>query len=411
MQTQLPKQFTDSPAGAEAERILRSCVHCGFCNAACPTYQLLGDELDGPRGRIYLIKRMLEGEAAGNGTQRHLDRCLTCRACETTCPSGVEYSRLLDIGRAHVGSVVKRPRGERLLRHLLCAVLPYPGRVRVALTLARWFGALLPSRLAEAAPAQRVPQRAADLSWPEPRHPRRVVILDGCVQAVTHPHINTAAARLLDRCGISLIRVPGSSCCGAVTHHLARPTETRALMRRNLDAWWPEVERGAEAIVASASACSSMLQDYAYLLRDDPDYAEKAQRIAALAGDITDVVARLGLDPHAPSAATPRRIAFHAPCSLQHGLRAHAAVETLLRNTGFELVPVADSHLCCGAAGTYSILQPELSARLLGNKLAALTAGAPEAIVSANIGCLIHLQREARVPVAHWIELLEAAYR
>jgi len=411
MQTQLPRQFTASPAGAEAERILRSCVHCGFCNATCPTYQLLGDELDGPRGRIYLIKRMLEGESAGHGTQRHLDRCLTCRACETTCPSGVEYSRLLDIGRAHAETMIERPRGERLLRRLLCAVLPFPNRVRVALSLTRWLGALLPSRLVRAAPARRSPDRATDLSWPEPRHPRRVVILDGCVQAVTHPHINAAAAHLLDRRGISLIRVPGSGCCGAVTHHLTQPEVTRALMRRNLDAWQPEMERGAEAIVTSASACSSMLRDYAYLLRDDADYADKARRIAALAGDITDVVAHLGLEPRLPYATAPRRVAFHAPCSLQHGLRAHATVENLLRKAGFDLIPVADAHLCCGAAGTYSVLQPDLSDRLRGNKLAALTAGTPDAIATANIGCLIHLQRDSRIPVWHWIELLEEAYR
>jgi glycolate oxidase iron-sulfur subunit len=410
MQTRLPQQFTDTLAGAEADRILRSCVHCGFCNATCPTYQLLGDELDGPRGRIYLIKRMLEGETAGTGTQLHLDRCLTCRACETTCPSGVEYGRLLDIGRAHAEAASKRPRGERLLRRLLCAVLPFPGRVRLALALTRWFGALLPSRLVRAAPARRTSVRADDLCWPEPRHARRVLILDGCVQSVTHPHIDAAAARLLDRRGVSLVRIADSGCCGAVTHHLGQAVETRAFMRRNIDAWWPEVERGAEAIVTSASACSCMVRDYAYLLRDDAEYAAKAQRIAALASDITDVVARLGLKARPPSTA-PRRIAFHAPCSLQHGLRAHTTVETLLRDAGFELMPVADAHLCCGAAGTYSILQPELSARLLANKLAALAAGAPDAIASANIGCLIHLQGGTQIPVRHWVELIEDVYR
>lgn len=410
MQTRLPPHFTDTPAGTEANRILRSCVHCGFCNATCPTYQLLGDELDGPRGRIYLIKRMLEGETAGAGTQRHLDRCLTCRACETTCPSGVEYGRLLDIGRTHAESAIKRPRGERALRRLLGAVLPYPGRVRLALALARWFGALLPTRLIRVAPARRGRAPASDLHWPEARHARRVLILDGCVQAVTHPHINAAAARLLDRHGVSLVRVAGSGCCGAVTHHLSQEMATRTFMRHNIDVWWPEVERGAEAIVTSASACSGMVRDYGHLLRDDPAYAEKARRISALAGDLVDVVARLGLAPRPPPPA-PRRIAFHAPCSLQHGLRAHTTVETLLQHAGFELTPVAEGHLCCGAAGTYSVLQPELSARLLENKLAALLAGAPEAIASANIGCLLQLERNASIPVRHWIELLEEAHR
>jgi glycolate oxidase iron-sulfur subunit len=410
MQTRLPQKFAASPAGIEADRILRSCVHCGFCNATCPTYQLLGDELDGPRGRIYLIKRMPEGESAGAGTQLHLDRCLTCRACETTCPSGVEYGRLLDIGRAHVETAVKRPRGERLLRRLLGVVLPYPRRVRLGLGLTRWFSVLLPTRLVRAAPIRVESPPTADLRWPEPRHARRVLILEGCVQSATHPHINAAAARLLDRRGISLIRISGTDCCGAVTHHLSQPIPTLGFIRRNIDAWWPEVEHGAEAIVTSSSACSVMIRDYGHLLQNDPEYAEKARRIATLADDITAVIKRLGLEPR-PPAATPHRIAFHAPCSLQHGLRAHHAVETLLRNAGFVLTPVPDAHLCCGAAGTYSILQEGLSSRLLANKLVALESGTPAAIATANIGCLIHLQGGSALPVRHWVELLEEAYR
>ena len=409
MQTRLPSEFTATPAGSEADRILRTCVHCGFCNATCPTYQLLGDELDGPRGRIYLIKRMLEEGTAGVDTQRHLDRCLTCRACETTCPSGVEYGRLLDIGRARVEATVARPRRARLLRRLLCTVLPYPGRVRAALAASRWIGALLPAALARSIPTRHVVSAPGTvIDWPQARHARRVLILEGCVQSVTHAHINAAAARLLDRRGISLIRVPGSGCCGAVTHHLAQDSPTREFLRRNIDAWWPEVERGAEAIVTSSSACSVMVKDYAHLLREDPEYADKARRISQLAGDITDVIAGLRLEPRA---GTARRIAFHAPCSLQHGLRAHSAVEELLRGAGYELTPVADAHLCCGAAGTYSILQPELSERLLAGKLAALEAATPEIVASANIGCLIHLQGGTRTPVRHWVELIEEAYR
>lgn len=411
MQTRLPREFTATPAGSEADRILRSCVHCGFCNATCPTYQLLGDELDGPRGRIYLIKHMLEEGTAGADTQRHLDRCLTCRACETTCPSGVEYGRLLEIGRTRVEATVGRPRRDRLLRRLLCTILPYPGRVRAALAASRWFGALLPAEITRAMPTRRATVSDAAHVWPKARHARQVLILEGCVQSVTHPQINAAAARLLDRHGISLTRVPDSGCCGAVTHHLAQDSQTRGFLRRNIDAWWPEVERGAEAIITSSSACSIMVKDYGHLLRDDPEYADKALRISQLACDITGVIAGLGLEPRKPREGTAHRIAFHAPCSLQHGLRAHTAVEEMLRSAGYELTPVADAHLCCGAAGTYSILQAELSERLLANKLAALMAATPDIVASANIGCLIHLQGGTTTPVRHWIELIEEAYR
>lgn len=405
MQTRLPESLRESATGAEAERILRSCVHCGFCNATCPTYRIRGDELDGPRGRIYLIKQMLEAGAAGETTRIHLDRCLTCRSCETTCPSGVEYGKLLEIGREAAERGGARPRGERLLRRLLRFVLPQPGRVRWALRMAPIARRLLPRALADAVPA-RATAAGERLTWPAARHHRRILVLEGCVQAATRPEIDAAAARLLDRHGISLVRAPGAGCCGAVSLHLSAADEARAYMRRNIDAWWPHIEAGVEAIVASSSACGAMLNDYGRLLDDDPAYAEKARRVAALAKDIGEVVA--GLEPGGTRPGAGRRIAFHAPCSLQHGLRLHRTVEGALAARGFELTPVPDAHLCCGAAGTYSVLQPELSGRLRADKVTALESGAPELIVTANIGCLLHLEAGAAVPVRHWIELVEA---
>ncbi len=407
MQTRLSETLRASTAGAEADRILRSCVHCGFCNASCPTYQIRGDELDGPRGRIYLIKQMLEGAETGATTRLHLDRCLTCRSCETTCPSGVEYSHLLEIGREHIEQHgERRPMRERLLRRLLRLLLPHRRRVRWALRAAPYFKRLLPDALTAAIP-QRQPRAPGSRAWPAARHERRMLVLEGCVQSVSHPHINATAARLLDRNGISLLRVRGSTCCGAVSHHLSAPDEARAQMMRNIDSWWPHIEQGAEAIVSTSSACSSMLKDYGRVLGADPVYGHKARRVSALAADIAEIFA--ALPPSATAAGKAARIAFHAPCSLQHGLRRQGDVETALRNHGFELTAVRDAHLCCGAAGTYAMLQPDLSQQLRANKIAALTAGSPSAIATANIGCLIHLEQKAQVPVRHWLELIENA--
>lgn len=407
MQTRLSETLRASATGAEADRILRSCVHCGFCNASCPTYQIRGDELDGPRGRIYLIKQMLEGTETGATTRQHLDRCLTCRSCETTCPSGVEYSHLLEIGREHIEQHGEpRPLRERVLRRLLRLLLPHRRRVRWALWTAPYVKRFLPDALAAAIP-QRQAHDARSRVWPPARHTRRMLVLEGCVQSVSHPHINATAARLLDRHGISLLRVQGSTCCGAVSHHLSAVDEARAQMKLNIDSWWPHLAQGAEAIVSTSSACSSMLKDYGRVLGDDPAYGEKARRISALATDIAEVVS--SLPTVAASKGNTKRIAFHAPCSLQHGLRRQRAVEVALLHHGFELTPVQDAHLCCGAAGTYSVLQPELSQRLRTDKLTALQAGAPVAIATANIGCLIHLGQEAQVPVQHWLELIEEA--
>jgi glycolate oxidase iron-sulfur subunit len=393
MQTDLADFIRDTPQGREADAILRKCVHCGFCNATCPTYQLLGDELDGPRGRIYLIKQALEGAPVSASTRLHLDRCLTCRSCESTCPSGVQYGRLADIGRAVVEERAPRGAWERLRRSALAFALPRTALFAALLRLGQWFRFLMPRLVPARAPA------AGD--WPAARHPRRMLTLAGCVQPALAPRINAAAARVLDRAGISLIEAPGAGCCGAVRFHLNDQEAGRADMRALIDAWWPYVERGeVEAIVITASGCGATVKEYGHLLAHDPAYRDKAARIAALAKDLSEVVTTT-------AGAAKGRIAFHSPCSLQHGQQIRDKVEALLAQAGYELAPVADAHLCCGSAGTYSILQPALSSQLRTRKLAALEGGAPEAIATANIGCLTHLQGEARVPVRHWIEFLD----
>jgi glycolate oxidase iron-sulfur subunit len=400
MQTELADFIRDTPEGREADAILRKCVHCGFCTATCPTYQLLGDELDGPRGRIYLVKQVLEGAAPTARTRLHLDRCLTCRACETTCPSGVRYGRLADIGREIVEARVPRSPWARLRRAALGFALPRRRLFAALLRLGGAFRWLFPGTVpAAAAPAG---------DWPAPRHARRMLVLAGCVQPALAPRINAAAARVLDRAGISLVEAPGAGCCGALRFHLNDHDGGRADMRALIDAWWPSVERGEiEAIVVTASGCGATVKDYAELLAHDPAYREKAARISALAKDLSEVV-----PPEAvPERSGLGRIAYHAPCSLQHGQQLRGKAEALLARAGFELALVPDAHLCCGSAGTYSILQPALSRELRERKLAALQGGQPVGIVTANIGCLVHLQGGAGVPVAHWIELLDEAMR
>jgi glycolate oxidase iron-sulfur subunit len=407
VETHLATFIKDTPEGEEAESILRKCVHCGFCTATCPTYQLLGDELDGPRGRIYLIKQVLEGTAATAKTQLHLDRCLTCRSCETTCPSGVHYSRLLDIGRAVVEQQVGRGVDDKLRRAALRKVIPNPSLFGPLLKLGQTARPFLP-----AAFKQKVPPHAAPAgAWPQNNHKRKMLVLEGCVQPSLSPATNAAAARVLDRLGISLVRANTAGCCGAVAFHLNAQDEARAAMRRNIDAWWPHIEAGAERIVITASGCGVMVKDYGHALQHDPQYAQKAQRVLELACDICDVIIaeKDHLLPHLTPHASrfTQKIAFHAPCTLQHGLKQKGTVEALLTQLGFELTPVADAHLCCGSAGTYSILQPELSNRLRANKIGALEAGAPAAILTANIGCQSHLQSATRLPVRHWIEALD----
>ncbi len=406
MQTQLPVEFLSTGQGQEANNILRRCVHCGFCNATCPTYQLQNDELDGPRGRIYLIKQLLEGQTDGEIAREHLDRCLTCRNCETTCPSGVEYSRLLDIGREHVESLIKRPLSERLLRWLLLQLAPFPKRFAVGAGMARKVAFLLPGILRKAIP----PRAAAVGQWPIARHARQVLLLDGCVQSVAAPEINLATARVLDSLGISTLRAAAGGCCGALNQHLSSAESAAAFMRRNIDAWWPYLDKHShnriEAIVSTASACGLQVKDYAHYLRFDKHYAEKAAKISGLVKDVSELLAAEPVADVISVLEPQARIAFHAPCTLQHGQRLTGVVEHILTQCEFELVTVKDSHLCCGAAGTYSIFQPVLSEQLQANKLAALQTGSPAVIASANIGCLLHLRQGANVPIKHWVELL-----
>lgn len=361
----------------------------------------MGDELDGPRGRIYLIKSLLEGAQVTRKTQSHIDRCLTCRACETTCPSGVKYGRLSDIGRELIDQQVRRPWRERLLRRLLRVTIPHPVRFAVALRLAQWFKPLLPARWRTS-----VPPRQKSRAWPVTDHRRRMLILDGCAQPALSPNINAAAARVLDKLNISLIRPPNAGCCGAISYHLGAHEEGLNFMRRNIAAWWPHIERGAKAIVITASGCGSLVKEYGHLLQHDPDYAGKAARISAMAHDISEVLVQQDLSMLKP--VTGRKVACHTPCSLQHAQKLPDTMATILSKLGFELTDAPDAHLCCGSAGTYSILQPELSQVLLKNKLTALQSGEPDCIATANIGCLTHMQSSARVPVKHWIELVDA---
>ena len=404
MQTRLADWIKDTPQGVEADAILRKCVHCGFCLATCPTYNLLGDELDSPRGRIYLMKQMLEGAPVTARTQLHLDRCVTCRACETTCPSGVEYGRLVDIGRDLVEKKVPRKAWDRLWRWLLKSTLPHPALFGAALALGRLAKPLLPSSL-----ARKIPQRREEGAWPARRHARRMLVLGGCVQPSMAPSINAATARVLDRLGISLVDVREAGCCGAVTFHLNYQEEARKYMKANIDAWWPQVAAGAEAIVITASGCGTMVKEYGHVLRDDTAYAAKAARISALARDVSEVLAgeRATLATNFGAAAGAHKVAFHSPCSLQHGLKINDLVEPILRDAGFTLTTVADAHLCCGSAGTYSLLKPVLSERMLHQKVRALESGYPQTIATANIGCLAHIASGSSRPVRHWIELID----
>ena len=405
MQTRISDKYLATPQGREADAILRSCVHCGFCTATCPTYQLLGDELDGPRGRIYLIKQLLEGQPVSASTQLHLDRCLTCRACETTCPSGVRYGRLADIGRELVEHEVPRRPRQRLLRYLLRKIIAYPRRVAPLLFAAQALRPLLPAGL-----RGKVPQRQRRSPWPQQAQARRMLALGGCVQSVATPQTSAAAARVLNRLGIQLISAPGAGCCGAVSHHLSAHQEGLDFMRRNIDAWWPFIEQGIEAILVTASGCGAVVKDYGHLLADDPAYADKARRVSALARDIGEVLRDADLSG-ARLRRQAQKVAFHSPCTLQHGQQLDGVVESILKRAGFTLTAVPDAHLCCGSAGTYSILQPELSHRLLANKLAALEQDDPDVIATANIGCQMHLASRADRPVRHWIELLDEATR
>lgn len=402
MQTTLANSIRDTATGREADIILRSCVHCGFCNATCPTYQLLGDELDGPRGRIYLIKEMLEGKPVTHSTLTHLDRCLTCRNCETTCPSGVRYSALLEIGRGWIERNVTRRWVERWQRAVLRAVIPHPARFVPLLRLGQWLRPWLPARFKHKIPVR----QPVSGPWPATRHKRTMLVLEGCVQPVLAPQINLTAARVLDKLGISLIRAGNAGCCGALHHHTSDPDGALDLVRRNIDAWWPHIESGCEAVVMTASGCGIHVKEYGQLLQHDSVYAEKARRVSALTRDIGEVLSKENLTALKP-ARTGVKLAFHAPCTLQHGQKLQGVVEKILRDTGFTLTPVPDAHLCCGSAGTYSLLQPALAGRLRKNKIQNLQSGKPDLMVTANIGCLAHLQGASEKPLRHWIEVMD----
>ena len=405
MQTQLAPEFQGTTDGAEAEAILRKCVHCGFCTATCPTYQLLGNELDGPRGRIYLIKQVLEGATPTRATQMHLDRCLTCRNCESTCPSGVQYGHLVDIGRKIVDEKVPRGLGERAVRWALKEGLPSP-LFGPAMKLGQAVRGVLPASLQAKVPA---PQPAGQ--WPTRSHTRKVLMLEGCVQPAMMPNINSATARVLDAIGIESVRLPKTGCCGAVKFHLNDQDGGRAEMRANIDAWWPLASTGGvEAIMVNASGCGVTVKEYGHLLKDDPAYADKAAHISALARDLSEWLPELATALQGRVSPPAGMLAFHPPCTLQHGQQLRGGVEAHLGALGFQVqVARTESHLCCGSAGTYSVLQPELAYPLRDRKLGHLQALVPEAILSANIGCITHLQSGTATPVKHWVEVLDAA--
>ena len=402
MQTSIIESILNTKVGQEADNILRRCVHCGFCTATCPTYQILADELDSPRGRIYLVKQLLEGNEVTRKTQIHLDRCLTCRSCETTCPSGVNYHRLADIGREMLEQKVRRPLLERVLRYTLRKVLPYRSRFSALVKLGRLFKPVLPAVISKKIPAAQTAK-----PWPEATSQlRTMLVLNACGQQDGAPNTNAAAARVLNKLGVQLIDANKAGCCGAVSYHLAQAEEGKSFMRNNIDAWWPYIEQGAEAIVITASGCGAMVKEYGQVLQDDPTYADKAKKISALCKDISEVLSKEDLSTlHAKSLGL--KVAFHSPCTLQHGQKITGVVEKILTNAGFSLTHVPDAHLCCGSAGTYSILQSTLSKQLLNNKVQALESEQPAMIATANIGCHLHLITGAHVPVKHWIELLE----
>jgi len=407
MQTNLADFIKGTPEGDEAEAILRACVHCGFCTATCPTYQLLGDELDGPRGRIYLIKQVLEGAPVTASTQLHLDRCLTCRNCESTCPSGVKYGRLADIGRKVVEQRVPRSLPERIKRYVLKEALPRRWLFEPALRAGQLFRPLLSKPLQD-----KLPPRAAAGAWPSRQHARKMLVLEGCVQPGLAPNINAATARVLDALGVQLVAAPGAGCCGALRFHLNDQDAALDDMRRNIDAWWPYVE-SAEAIVMTASGCGVTVKDYGHLLAHDGAYAAKAARISGMTRDLSEILpdfeSELAQRVRARSPGDVGAVAWHPPCTLQHGQQIRGKVEGLLRALGVEVKMCRDAHLCCGSAGTYSLLQPDLSQQLRDRKLANLADTGAARIVSANIGCIGHLQSGTQTPVEHWVELVDRA--
>ena len=405
MKTKLAPRFAGTPLADEAQSILRSCVHCGFCNATCPTYQELNDERDGPRGRIYLIKQLFEGADVTSATRTHLDRCLTCRSCETTCPSGVQYGRLIDMARGVMEDELPRNSGQRLIRWGLRKTLPNATLFGGLLKIGQSVRPVMPAALKNKIPPRQISPRQHARSK---THKRVMLLLEGCAQPSATPNTNAAVTRVLDQLGISLTVPVKAGCCGAVSYHLGAHDEGLETMRANIDAWWPDIENGAEAIVISASGCGTMIKEYGHLLKDDPLYAQKAARVSNLAKDISEILANERLD-RVNLRPTNKKIALHTPCTLQHGQALPDLLPNILKQAGFKLVPIRENHLCCGSAGTYSILQPTMAKRLLTRKISALEGQKPDLIATANIGCQLHLQTGTKTPVVHWIELLDQA--
>ncbi len=407
MQTNISEELKLTAEGSEADRILRSCVHCGFCNATCPTYRVLGDELDGPRGRIYLIKGLLEGKEASQKTQVHLDRCLTCLACETSCPSGVEYGRLAEIGRQQINKKTKRIFSERSYRYLLRQILPYPKRFSLLLRIGRGIRFLLPDKYRRMIPVNlHTKQQIKKIE--SVVHTRKMILFSGCVQPLLSPETNCASTRLLNKLGIETITNRDDKCCGAIDHHMAIDERALFFIKNNIDAWWPSIEQGAEAIVISASGCGTMIKDYGYILRNDPDYKDKAHQVAKLARDIGEIIAAEDVGKLRKIInVSSNRFAFQNPCSLQHGQKMKDKTAELLKKLGYQICDVEDADQCCGSAGTYSLLQTELSEKLRRKKINSLEVVKPDVIMTANIGCQLHLQQATDIPVKHWIEILE----
>ena len=402
MQTSFLKEYLASEHSEAAEKNLHSCIHCGMCNATCPTYQVLDNELDGPRGRLYLMKQVFEGEAITRTTQTHLDNCLTCRACESTCPSGVTYSKVLDYGRMIVEEKIERPWTQKLMRRALRAVIPHHQRFDFLVGIGQLFRPLMPASL-----QKKIPVKKQTIPFAGGEHTRKMLIMEACGQTSTTPNTNMATKRVLDTLGITLVTAPRAGCCGAVSFHLSAEEEAKNFMRANIDAWWPYIEEGIEAIVMTASGCGVHVKDYGHLLQSDPNYADKAAKISALTKDLTEIISEQDLSKLNLPAAADTKVAIQTPCTLQHGQKITSAIDSILLGAGYQLTPVPDAHLCCGSAGTYSILQKETADKLLEKKLNSLYTGQPDIIASANIGCQLHMETKAKIPVVHWIELLD----
>jgi glycolate oxidase iron-sulfur subunit len=407
MQINIVSEFKNDRDIDAVQSIVNKCVHCGFCTATCPTYQVLGDELDGPRGRIYLMKQLVEGAPVTEKTQNHLDRCLTCRNCESTCPSGVRYGRLVDIGRRYVDERVVRPLSQRLQRWLMRETLSRRGVFAFLLGAGRAVRPLLPATL-----KKKIQLAEPAGQWPAGTHKTKMLLHVGCVQPAMMPNVDAATARVFDKLGIELLIASDAECCGAIRQHLNDHHGAEAQMKRNIDAWWPHVENGLDTIVINASGCGVMIKDYAEILAQDPVYADKAKRISAMARDVSEILPEraaqiAALAQTKRNGGTPERVTYHPPCTLQHGQKLRGAVEGLLSSLGVSVKLCQDSHLCCGSAGTYSILQPALSQELLSRKLTHILKTEPQEIVSGNVGCINHLQSGTDVPVRHWIELID----